>query len=58
MPLARHRAVRVRPLDLPGIGDIAGLDDMLAMIGGEFEGGVDLALIMADRAAGLVMADQ
>ena len=58
MPFAMLRAIGVDPLDLAGIGDIAGLHHLLAMVGRPFEGTVELTVIMAGRAAGFMMADQ
>ena len=45
-------------LDRPAVTDIAGLDQRHAMIGVEFERGVQLPRIVFDPAAGFVMADQ
>ena len=58
MPFAMLGAVGIDPLDLAGIGDIAGLHHLLAMVGRPFEGTVELAVIMAGRSAGFMMADQ
>ena len=58
MPLAQLRAVRVDALDLSGIGNIAGLDHHLAVVGGELERLVELRFVMARRAAGFMVPDQ
>ena len=59
MPFAQHRALRhVLSFDLPGIADIAGLHRIDANRVEQRERLVHLPLVVADRATGLVVADQ
>src|SRR3546814_18837809 len=50
-----HPAIPI--LDRSAVADIAGLDQRHAMVGIEFERGVELRRIIFDAAAGFVMAD-
>ena len=58
MPFAMLAAVGIDALDLGGIGNIPRLYDRNAVVAGIAERTVELAVIMAGRAAGFVMADQ
>ena len=59
MPLAQHRSAdHVLAPDLACIAHITGLDRVDAKPRIQVERGAELAFVMADRAAGLVMADQ
>ena len=59
VPFAHHRAAGVvLALDVAGVADIAGLDHVHAVARVPLERGRQLPLIVADRAGGLVVADQ
>ena len=59
VPFADHRiACGVLPFDLPGIADVAGLHRIDSEPVEQCEGFVHLPLVVADRAAGLVVPDQ